>query len=492
MATNTQAACAQRRSKARQCSTASLLISLAAAAAAAAAASGQLGQQQPQQPACMGYSGGPVDWWLLLKYPSGTAAGLLEGELLRGDSFLTPTPTSAAAAAAVQHGRAHVSSEGGWRLGVGVNDPAGPLRATLAAAGAAAAAAPAAASVDADRLSGHSGGMSGAGAGSSSSISSSSSNVRGYVMYNDADPEGVEHWAGAHAKGVLVLGPEGGAWVTHSFPRYPGRPPRAAAAHTTAAAPPPGSRCCAASWALGWMVRGAKAAAAGLGLSGWAQAALERAFGGEGDSGTGGAGSGSSGGGGAGSGGTEGDWDVVQPPQTVFGQHALCLSLPAEAVEAVAAGLLLARVYVYDYVLPPDLAQRYDTVRQLIDGSVGGWGAPGQQARADVGSASGGGGGGWWHAGLAISRRVLGRPAAGQQLRQQAWGQPQPAPAHVAPAANTSVQQLSTVGGMRWLHVAKSPDHTVPFHEEVGVGAGRHAAAGDERARARARARARG
>ncbi|KAG2450134.1 hypothetical protein HYH02_000237 [Chlamydomonas schloesseri] len=464
------------------------LLLLGVTVVAAVASASLSASSQPPQPVCVGSSGAPVDWWLLLKYPAGTGAGLLEGKRLEARrGMLKPTAAAEAAGAgavtaAASSASAHAdaskdatdgkreggewqarsagsgvdANEDGWQLGVNINDPAGPLRSTMAAAAAAAAAeaAEAALASAATFAAGRGGrggvvtGRSGHAGGSSSSSSNGSSSL-GYVLYNDADPEGVEHWDGAHAKGVLLLGPEGGAWITHSFPRYPGRPPRAAA---PPGAPQPArqARRLAARSAPSWLMRGAAAVAAGLGPMERAQAAFSWALGkrvGVGssrDNADSNASDGTSDGGkssessDASSNGEGGGWDEVQEPQTVFGQHALCLSLPAAALEDVAAALLLARAYVYDAVLPSDLAQRYGTVGQLVAGTACGSAAP-------------------LTAGGVSRERQLPVPSA----------QPAAARSAMRGAANTSVRPLTTVGGMRWLHVAKSPDHTVPFHEEV-------------------------
>jgi len=45
-----------------------------------------------------------------------------------------------------------------------------------------------------------------------------------YAMYNDADPAGYEHWAYAHAKGVVTFSNSTGFWLIHSAPRFPLQP----------------------------------------------------------------------------------------------------------------------------------------------------------------------------------------------------------------------------------------------------------------------------
>eukprot|EP00803_Ostreobium_quekettii_P006150 evm.model.scf_561EXC.4 EVM.evm.TU.scf_561EXC.4 scf_561EXC:32271-33401(-) len=48
----------------------------------------------------------------------------------------------------------------------------------------------------------------------------------GAIFYNDEMPDGREEESRAHAKGAIVFDSRGGAWVTHSIPRFP-QPPTA-------------------------------------------------------------------------------------------------------------------------------------------------------------------------------------------------------------------------------------------------------------------------
>lgn len=46
-----------------------------------------------------------------------------------------------------------------------------------------------------------------------------------YVLYNDEDPGGAEHWEYAHAKGAVAFDAHGRAvWLQHSIPRWPADP----------------------------------------------------------------------------------------------------------------------------------------------------------------------------------------------------------------------------------------------------------------------------
>jgi hypothetical protein len=184
--------------------------------------------------------------------------------------------------------------------------------------------------------------------------------------------QGTEHWQQAHAKGVLLLGPHGGAWLQHSVPRYPGRPPR-----PTSDAP----------------------------LSSPA------------------------------GGGPEGPWDEVRPGQRVFGQHALCMALSVDSVNALAAALAVAGPHVYDWALPQPLAEAYPPVAALLTGADTAAGAEGPQGSAAA----------------------------------QAGRRPGPAP----PAAATATALLASPGGRcEWLYAAKSGRLNASFHEEVRDRAG--------------------
>ncbi|EFJ46350.1 hypothetical protein VOLCADRAFT_93194 [Volvox carteri f. nagariensis] len=306
-----------------------------------------------------------------------------------------------------------------WRPGIDVNDVKGPLRRTLAAAAQAAAAAAGAAAP-----------------------------ALGFAFYNDADPEGREHWLFAHSKGVLVFGPSGGVWITHSFPSFPARPP---GRHKPPPPPP-------------------AAAADG-------NVVVESADGG-GDM--------------RGDGGPDPPWDVVRHAQTVYGQHALCLTLPREDLLRVAESLLVAKVYVYDHVMPDRLKKKYDVIQQLIDASgfdaaeesASGAGAA-ATAAADValdlygdcprgiaaGDAAGGGGGSDVSRRLLRSRRSLRRGRRQQPSSLTAMTSAssllQSSPSHLPPAArNVSQRLLTTLYGSTWRHITKSPSHAVDFHEQ--------------------------
>ncbi|KAG2499797.1 hypothetical protein HYH03_002093 [Edaphochlamys debaryana] len=359
----------------------------------------------PRWPRCVGRGGAAVDWWLLLKEPNGESA------VYTDSVALGPEGGAGAGGGGGGGGGGEGAAEGGggcpWTLGLGVNDPAGPLRATLAAAGEAAA------------------------ANGSGPVADT-----GFAFYNDADPEGVEHWGYAHSKGALLLGADGGAWVTHSFPRYPGRPPRQPAPASGAQPGPradPAARPTAGPQHL--LARGLAARRPAT----WAQLAGAWAEGEDGREGEGvstpstashvpgaaTAGKGASSiGGGAAASDAVGNWDEVQRPQTVYGQHALCLTLPYESLAAVAESLLVAGAYVYDAVLPDEIAAAYDAVVQLVQQSAG----------ADPDPA----------------RPAPGRGAAGGPGAQ-----------------NVSRRDLETAGGGAWLHVTKSQNFTQPFHEQV-------------------------
>ncbi|KXZ46100.1 hypothetical protein GPECTOR_47g377 [Gonium pectorale] len=390
--------------------------------APAASASGGVGgahsgpqrllSQQPtpqplQPPRCISSGGRPVDWWLLLKYPAGEDAALIDSE------------TEPAAAVAGRGGGVQAPAACAWRTGLQVNDPDGPLRATLAAAVAVAAEPacvpnPAGASaagpgepITLDSIAtgpeqrpqrsaqspvgalplrrglttaarSYRPGFASASMPSGINEASSSqppprppppaANSTGYVFYNDADPEGVEHWGFAHAKGVLLFGPERGVWITHSFPRYPGRPPRRPA---------------------------------------WQQQQQQQRR----PAGSAPAANGSS----------------------RFGQHALCIELPRSQLLHVAQSLLVARAFVYEYDAPDELLDEYDAVRQLIEASA-----------AEPGAA----------AGAAAATAINGRRAG---LASGGWPEER----------NVSWHALTSSGGRAWVHVAKSPNYTVPFHEQV-------------------------
>jgi hypothetical protein len=112
---------------------------------------------------CRGGSRTDVDWWMIIKYPSALTAAY-------ADSISANNCTSDAPC---------------WSAMDNIN-AAGPLNDTL------------------------------------SQLRSEEVN---YIMYNDADPGGTEHWSFAHAKGVVAFSATGqGWWLTHSAPRYPDDP----------------------------------------------------------------------------------------------------------------------------------------------------------------------------------------------------------------------------------------------------------------------------
>ncbi|GLC67923.1 deoxyribonuclease II activity [Pleodorina starrii] len=451
-------------------------------------------QQQQQQgpewrgPRCLVAEGRGVDWWALLKYPGGQRAALLDSDSLPQSA---PPPPPADGERASDGGRASGGVGGGgsgggedacwWRTGVDVNDPNGPLRSTLAAAAEAAAAAAAAdgaaeggggdaagsassggggdiatggsvATGAATAGSGRSGGDGGPFASAAAAAESASDWETGYVFYNDADPEGAEHWGSAHAKGLLLFGPSGGVWLSHSFPSFPARPPRRTAAAAPAAAAADDET--------------ADGGGGGLAESGASAAATAAAA---------------------------DPWDAVRHAQTVYGQHALCLTLPREDLERVAEALLVAQAYVYDHVMPYGLVEQYGAVQELIDasaalhvatgageagGTTGGGGdaaataAPTAQAgggsTGDSGGGSAGGNAGGSGGGAILSRQLMSeywRPMqiSAQVLSEQTAAPPPPPP----PQRNVSQQRLATLGGSAWLYVTKSQKHTVPYHEEV-------------------------
>ncbi|PNH08914.1 Cell-death-related nuclease 7 [Tetrabaena socialis] len=370
-------------------------------------------EPEPAGPQCLSQGGLPVDWWVLLKFPGGEDAALLDSRDLTPSARPQPQPQQQQQQQQRQQQQPEEEPlKPCWRGGASVNDRNGPLRATLAAALAPPQPQPAMQPNGTWRPAPEAMHQR-----ADLPYATPPASPYGYVFYNDADPEGVEHWGFAHAKGALLLGPEGGVWLTHSFPRYPGRPPRT---------------------------------------------------GGDADL-YGGAGVRN---------GSASEWDVVQHPQMMYGQHALCLSLPRRQLLRVAESLLVAAAYVYEYDMPYDLAELYGTVQELVDASAeergrgaaaggGGGGRGGGDGSRDGGDVAGGGGGGRDSSdgdgsvsGGGIPRRGLrDAPASAAPVAPHA-----PPP---APPRNTSVRSLRTWGGSAWLHVAKSPNHTVPFHEQV-------------------------
>jgi Deoxyribonuclease II len=126
-------------------------------------------------PRCVGVHEAHVTWWLVLKHPAGYGYSYLDSQILRD---CDPRNSSGAC----------------WLHGLmlGSHDP---LAATLGVLRA-----------PAQRA------------------------ALAYVVYNDEDASGVEHWDAAHAKGVLVGGCGargvrcGGFWLQHSAPAFPGQP----------------------------------------------------------------------------------------------------------------------------------------------------------------------------------------------------------------------------------------------------------------------------
>ncbi|GIL82279.1 hypothetical protein Vretifemale_11202, partial [Volvox reticuliferus] len=374
-------------------------------------------QQLPrwQGPRCQGSDGRAVDWWILLKYPNGQLAALLDSD------SLPPMPSDspgkgretwlAADGGASDEGDDDDDDDDGsrgdvgdswWRPGVDINDPNEPLLRTLAAA-AAAAAVPGA---DADGGGGSIGvGMKGAG---STLVLPPAT---GFAFYNHADPEGVEHWGFAHSKGLLVFGPSGGLWLTHSFPSFPGSPPRRAAKNAK---------------------NSSNDAASGDGADRPTDGST-----------------------------ADDPWDVVRHAQTVYGQHALCLTLMQKDIQRVAESLLVAQAYVYDHVMPYSLVNEYGAVQDLIDASKTCEAITEAAAVSELPSDS-------------TKKETLACGSIRRMLRS-AWGQiprtqthpapPPPPPLPPPPAHNVSQRLLTTLAGSTWLHVTKSPDFTEPFHE---------------------------
>jgi hypothetical protein len=66
----------------------------------------------------------------------------------------------------------------------------------------------------------------------------------------------------------------------------------------------------------------------------------------------------------------EPDWTVLQPPQTVFGQHFSCFSLASNSsIAAVSDVLLAAGPYIYSSRLPASLAAQYPSWQLLLAGA---------------------------------------------------------------------------------------------------------------------------
>ncbi|MEW5319737.1 MAG: hypothetical protein WDW38_010871 [Sanguina aurantia] len=65
------------------------------------------------------------------------------------------------------------------------------------------------------------------------------------------------------------------------------------------------------------------------------------------------------------------DWHRIQPSQTVYGQHALCLSLAPDGIDSVAASLLTSHAFVYNHSsagFGPILRYLLPNVKRLLDG----------------------------------------------------------------------------------------------------------------------------
>jgi deoxyribonuclease-2 len=150
-------------------------------------------QQQQQQAVCLGLGRQPVDWWVMLKHPAGYQYSYLDSSTLGNSSS-----TRACAGGSC------------WRHRLSMLNP-NPVAHTLAALAAAAA------------RKQHDGSAAAAGVAGLA-----------YVMYNDADPAGVEHFDYAHAKGVAAFSSSSssssrylGFWLVHSAPRFPQEPSQA-------------------------------------------------------------------------------------------------------------------------------------------------------------------------------------------------------------------------------------------------------------------------
>ncbi len=381
--------------------------------------------QEPHQrwagPACLGLGRQPVDWWVMLKFPDGDQAAYLDSNMTvswkqryeqqrpqqteRDDAGGTPAPADS------QRGRnAAGELHLPWSTTLGVNDVEGPLRSTLRqlmrssmlmhnphrsthvqqAAGhpEQLTVNPPHTTADEDTTRGD---ASPSGDGASAYSAAPPSPV-GYAFYNDADPEGIEHWGYAHAKGALVFGPQGGVWLTHSFPSYPGRPPNAmGGAHE-----PQGTYGKGEGEVYGDM----------YGMYGR-------------DVPT--------------------EWDKVQLAQQVYGQHALCLSLSRRQLLRVVSGLLVARANAYQYGMPYELEALYGPVRQLIDASAKGSTA-GSEGKGGGEGGSGSCGGGSSGARVAATNGTLAFQRSIRTRGGAKW-------LHVSKAPNLTASFHEEVGG---------------------------------------------
>lgn len=327
--------------------------------------------QEPHQrwagPACLGLGRQPVEWWVMLKFPDGDQAAYLDSNMTVSWKQRYEQQQQAEhddAGGTPSAGELHLP----WSTTLGVNDVEGPLRTTLRQLIRSAVlihtqhrpthakqqpeghpdqpsrlllqhtGTRAHTITDGDTTRGD---ASPTGDGASPYSAAPPPPV-GYAFYNDADPEGIEHWGYAHSKGALLFGPQGGVWLTHSFPSYPARPPNQTVG-------PRGQQ---------EMYDNSEAEAYGDVYGRRAQT----------------------------------EWDKVQLAQQVYGQHALCLSLSRKQLLRVVSGLLVARAYAYTYGMPDELEGLYGPVRQLINASTKGSTAGGEGEGGGEGVTGRGGG----------------------------------------------------------------------------------------------------
>lgn len=153
-----------------------------AVASSATTSTGLNMQQLPQHtaPVCRGLGMREVDWWIMLKHPAGYLYSYLDSTFADG------------------------CTQGScWRHRLTMLNP-NPVGHTLALIGQAASAA------------------------ISHQANFSDSADVAYVIYNDDDPPGMEHFDFAHAKGVVAFRSSSssyqGFWLVHSAPRFPKDP----------------------------------------------------------------------------------------------------------------------------------------------------------------------------------------------------------------------------------------------------------------------------
>jgi deoxyribonuclease-2 len=174
--------------------------------------------QLPQQPVatCMGLGKRPVDWWLMLKHPAGYQYSYVDSSIL-GECL---------------HGA--LSTGNCWRHRLSMFNP-NPVTHTLAPlAEAAAAEASSTAGSSYSRM------VSATATADAATSDVAAAAQLAYVIYNDDDPQGTEHWQFAHAKGVAAFSSSSsnsgvgnvssrleGFWLLHSAPRFPGHPVQA-------------------------------------------------------------------------------------------------------------------------------------------------------------------------------------------------------------------------------------------------------------------------